>query len=155
ERCLLGLELRYKPLIQSIRRARLNGRDNARIARYNAYLLPELFTPGELNDVFIFFPDPWEKIRNHKHRLIQDEFLTRLFEMQRPGSRLIFKTDSRDYFDWSMTRFQRSPYRLVGHTYDLHKSEYAATNFITQFERIFMRQGLQIGYAVLERPAGV
>jgi len=151
ERCLLGLELRYKPLIQTIRRALKNDCKNARIARYNAYLLNELFVPAEIDDVFIFFPDPWEKLRQQKHRLIRDEFLAQLFEMQRPGSKLIFKTDSRDYFDWSLERFQRSPYKMLGHTYDLHKSEFAAGNFITQFENIFIRQGLQIGYAVMER----
>lgn len=152
ERCLIGLELRYKPLIQSIRRCLREGRQNARAARYNAYLLPELFTPGELNDVFIFFPDPWEKTRNHKHRLIQDEFLTRMFSMQRPGSRLFFKTDSRDYFDWSLTRFERSPYTVEAFTHDLHRSEFALGNFITQFERIFIREGLNIGYACLRKP---
>lgn len=151
ERCLLGLELRYKPLIQTIRRALKNNSVNARIARYNAYLLNELFVPGEVDDVYIFFPDPWEKLRQQKHRLISDVFLVQLFEMQRPGSKLIFKTDSRDYFDWSLERFQRSPYTMKGFTYDLHNSEFAPTNFITQFENIFIRQGLKIGYAVMER----
>jgi tRNA (guanine-N7-)-methyltransferase len=149
ERCLLGIELKYKPLIQSIRRALQGGQTNVRIARYNAYLLPELFVPQELNDVFIFFPDPWEKSRNHKHRLIQDLFLARLFEVQRPGSRLFFKTDSHDYFKWSLTRFARSPYTIEGHTFDLHQSPFVVGNFITQFERIFMQQGVPIGYACL------
>jgi tRNA (guanine-N7-)-methyltransferase len=71
--------------------------------------------------------------------------------MQRPGSKLIFKTDSLDYFNWSLTRFQRSPYKVAGYTYDLHASEFAGGNFITQFENIFLRQGLKIGYAVMER----
>lgn len=151
ERCLLGIELRYKPLIQTIRRALRNNSVNARVSRYNAYLLGELFTPGELNDVFIFFPDPWEKSRQHKHRLIRDDFMKQLYEMQRPGSRLVFKTDSRDYFDWSLERFKRSPYKMTGYTYDLHGSEFASENFITQFENIFIRQGLKIGFAVMER----
>ncbi len=150
-RCLLGIELKYKPLIQSIRRALQSGHRNARIARYNAYLLPELFTAGELNDVFIFFPDPWEKSRNHKHRLIQDLFLARLYEMQRPGARLFFKTDSRNYFNWSLERFKRSAYKLDGHTFDLHQSEFVSGNFITQFERIFMEQGVPIGYTCLSK----
>lgn len=151
QRNLLGLELKYKPLIQSIRRARKAGMSNARIARYNAYLLPELFTPGEVDDVFIFFPDPWEKIRQHKHRLIQDEFLRGLHAIQRPGGRLFFKTDSQDYFKWALTRFERSPFEVVDATYDLHQSPFQATNFITQFERIFMRQGLKIGYACMRK----
>src|SRR5262245_37658212 len=52
ERCLLGIELRYKPLIQSIRRVIRAGGRNARAARYNAYLLPEIFTPAEIDDVY-------------------------------------------------------------------------------------------------------
>lgn len=151
ERLLLGIELKYKPLIQSIRRVRRNGGTNARVARYNAYLLPEIFVEQELNDVFIFFPDPWEKLRQQKHRLIQDEFLQRLHAVQRPGSRLTFKTDSQDYFAWAMERFARSPYKIESSTADLHSSEYAQTNFITQFENIFIRQGLKIGHAVLSR----
>lgn len=151
DRCLLGIELKYKPLIQSIRRARRAGMENARALRYNAYLVDELFTAGELNDVFIFFPDPWEKSRQHKHRLIQDEFLARVHAIQRPGSRLIFKTDSQDYFAWACTRFARSPYRVVSETSDLHASPFAQGNYITQFERIFIRQGLKIGYACLQR----
>ncbi|MBX3020789.1 MAG: tRNA (guanosine(46)-N7)-methyltransferase TrmB [Bdellovibrionales bacterium] len=151
ERCLLGIELKYKPLIQSIRRARRGGAINARISRFNAYMIEQMFTPGEINDVFIFFPDPWEKLRQQKHRLVQDDFLLKLFEAQRPGSRLIFKTDSQDYFQWALTRFQRSPYKVLGHTVDLHKSEFAPDNFVTQFESLFIRQGLNIGYACMER----
>jgi tRNA (guanine-N7-)-methyltransferase len=111
--------------------------------------VPELFTPNELNDVYIFFPDPWEKQRKHKHRLIQDDFLQKLFEVQRPGSKLFFKTDSADYFAWAMERFQRSPYSITASTTDLHTSEHAPSNFITQFESIFIRQGLKIGFATL------
>jgi tRNA (guanine-N7-)-methyltransferase len=151
ERALLGFELRYKPLIQSIRRAVKNGQTNARMARYNAALVQELFEPGEINDVFIFFPDPWEKGRNHKHRLIQEEFLEKLFTAQRPGSRVHFKTDSQDYFEWSVRRFEKSAYKLEAVTNDLHKSGHAQGNFITQFERIFIRQSLPIGFARMVR----
>jgi tRNA (guanine-N7-)-methyltransferase len=151
ERCLLGIELKYKPLIQSIRRARRQGAENARVARYNAALVQELFVENELNDVFIFFPDPWEKSRNHKHRLIQDEFLQRLHAAQRPGSKLYFKTDSADYFQWAVTRFERSPYQVVGHSNDLHQSLFSSSNFLTQFEQIFIRQGLKIGYAEMQK----
>ena len=151
ERLLLGLELKYKPLIQSIRRVRRTGGVNARVARYNAALVPELFAEGEINDVYIFFPDPWEKLRQHKHRLIQDEFLAQLHRAQRPGSRLEFKTDSRLYFAWSLERFRRSSYRVVQATPDLHAGGLAPDNFVTQFESLFIRQGLPIGRALLQR----
>jgi tRNA (guanine-N7-)-methyltransferase len=149
QHCVLGIELKYKPMIQSIRRAVLAGSTNGRICRFNASLVPELFIENEINDVFIFFPDPWEKQRNHKHRLIQDDFLERLWSAQRPGSRVHFKTDSADYFAWSLERFNRSKYIVESWTGDLHRSPMVNTNFVTAFERIFLRQGISIGAARL------
>ncbi len=147
ERGLIGIELKYKPLIQSIRRVVKAQGSNARICRYNARCVKDLFADGEINDVFIHFPDPW--IKKTKHRLIQDEFLKDLHSIQKPGGRVYFKTDSRDYFDWALPKFESSPYQMVGHTFDLHKSEWADRNFITHFERLFLRKNLPIHYAEL------
>lgn len=148
-RSLVGIELKYKPLIQSIRRVvKENGR-NARICRHNARLVSEMFGESELNDVFIHFPDPWEKLNRNKHRLIQDEFLNDLFHCQRSGGRMFFKTDSRDYFDWALERFQRSSYQMEGHSFDLHNSKWKEANFETHFERLWLRKGLPIHYAQL------
>jgi tRNA (guanine-N7-)-methyltransferase len=150
-RGLIGFELKYKPLIQSIRRAVRARCKNARIVRYNASLIDQIFAGEEINDVFIHFPDPWEKLSKHKHRMIQDEFLRRLFAVQKPGSKVQFKTDSREYFDWALERFQRSPYQVTGFSYDLHNSEFAADNFVTHFESLFVRKGLPIHFAELRK----
>jgi len=151
DRSVIGIEIKFKPLIQSIRRALRTGASNALILRYDANRLEDLFATGELNNVYIHHPDPWLKKRKWKHRLIQAEFLTELHAMMRPGTFVDFKTDSREYFEWSMELFKTSPFRLTRETWDLHQSEWQTENFITQFERIFMAQGLPIHYARLER----
>jgi tRNA (guanine-N7-)-methyltransferase len=151
DRMLVGLELKYKPLIQSIRRARRAHCDNARMARYNALMLKDLFEPEELNNVFIHHPDPWLKTSQNKHRLIQKEFLSDVFHLQKTGTELQFKTDSQEYFDWALPMFENSPYVVVGSTRDLHNSEFAAENFVTQFENIFLKKGQPIYYAVLAK----
>lgn len=150
-RCLVGIELKYKPLIQSIRRVVKGGGKNSRICRYNARQIQDLFSSQELNDVYIHFPDPWEKKNQRKHRIIQDDFLKELFDCQRSGSHLFFKTDSRDYFDWALEKFEASPYQVKGHSFDLHNSEWAEQNFVTHFERIFLKKSLPIHYAELFR----
>ncbi len=152
ERCLLGIELKYKPLIQSIRRAVSAGCTNAHMVRYNAALLPQLFQEGELDRVIIHFPDPWEKLRQQKHRLIQPAFMEQLYRLQKPQAFVEFKTDSRDYFDWALGVFEASPYSLEAQTFDLHQSPYAEQNFVTHFERIFLRKGQPIHYALLRKP---
>ncbi len=151
-RCFVGIELKYKPLIQSIKRALRGGAKNVRILRYDAWAIDELFSTGELNDIFIHFPDPWEKKRQWKHRLIDDEFMGVAHELQRPNTVIDFKTDSLDYFEWAMERFKRSPYKVEAETRDLYQSPYLTTNFITHFEKLWTEKNLKINYARLRKP---
>jgi tRNA (guanine-N7-)-methyltransferase len=152
DRCLVGLELKYKPLIQTIRRCVKHGFTNARICRYHAFNVDLMFGKEELNDIFIHFPDPWVTPRKPKSRFVNARVLDLLWERQRPGATLEFKTDSREYFLWSMEQIRESKYKIEFETLNLHQSERASTNFITQFERIFMRQGIEINYVLLRKP---
>ena len=149
-RYLVGIELKYKPLIQSIRRALKSGCENVCVARYDGRILDHIFKEGEIDNVYIHFPDPWHKARQKKHRLIQPQFLDKLFKIQRPGSFVEFKTDSQDYFNRSIDIFQKSYYKISSTTNDLHASKWAAMNFLTHFEKIFTLQGLPIYQAVLK-----
>lgn len=151
DRSLLGLEIKFKPLIQSIRRARKAGATNARIARYDAACIEDVIGPSEVNNVYIHHPDPWPRLRDHKHRLIQDEFLRTLFTLMRPGGVVSFKTDDESYFDWAVEHFGRSQFRVLKSTRDLHRSEWAETNFITHFERLFLQKGQPIFWTQLIR----
>ena len=152
KRNLIGIEWKFKPLIQSIRRALNHGAKNARIVRYDAGFPDHLFAAGELDRVMIHFPDPWPKEKQKKHRLINDAFLTTLFKLQKKGAELEFKTDNRDYFDWAMECFERSAYQQTSITYDLHNSDYQSENFVTHFEKIFLKQGLPIHRATFQVP---
>ncbi len=148
---ILGIELKFKPLIQSIRRACRGGAENARIVRYDAGHLQNLFAEREINDVYIHFPDPWGKKRHWKHRLIQTEFLDLLHHLMRKNSVVDFKTDSADYFAWATERFHASQFEVTRETRDLHGSAWKDQNFVTHFEQIFLSQGLPIHYARLEK----
>lgn len=151
DRCLVGFELKYKPLIQSIRRALNDGAKNARILRYHAHNVDLAFAPQEINNVYVHFPDPWTRPKHFKNRIVCETFLKRLYELQRPGSFVEFKTDSREYFLWALQEIARSPYTLEFQTLDLHQSPLAESNFITTFEKIFMREGIQINYCRLRK----
>lgn len=151
QRNLVGFELKYKPLIQSIRRALNGGAKNARIMRYHAHNVDLAFEINEINNVYIHFPDPWERPKKFKNRIVCELFLKRLYELQRPGSFVEFKTDSREYFLWALEEIKRTPYTLEFHTLNLHQSPIAETNFITTFEKIFLKEGLEINYCRLRK----
>lgn len=146
ERLLLGVEIKFKPLIQSIRRALQQNIKNARIARFNAGFLQNIFLPQEIDNVFIHHPDPWNKKSKYKRRLMNRSFLEMLYSLQKEGSFLEFKTDSRDYFFWAAEEFKNSPYKIQRYTEDLHNSIWREENFITHFEKIYLEKGQPIYY---------
>lgn len=144
DRCLVGLEIKFKPLIQSIKRALKNKRKNMRVARYNAYFLEDLFSKKEINNVIIHHPDPWLKQKQYKHRLVQKVFLDKLFYLQKKQSFLEIKTDSLDYFQWICKEVKKTKYTVVEISYDLHHSPWKINNFVTHFEKIFLKKAQAI-----------
>lgn len=148
ERFLVGLELKYKPLIQSIRRAQALGLRNSAICRYHAFNIDKLFAKNEVNNIYIHFPDPWVTPRKPRNRVVNREILKWLHSMQREGSFLEFKTDSREYFLWALDEIKETPYKVEFQTLNLYGEggKYFEENFQTSFEKIFVKQGIEINY---------
>ena len=151
ERCFVGLELKYKTLVQSIRRSLRRGCQNGRMARIKAEKITELFESEEINNVYIHFPDPWPKKRHHKNRLIQKTFLKDLYGVMRPGAWVEFKTDDYGYFKWAMTYFSSSDFTIKYFTEDLHQSHRKDKNFVTHFESLFLKKGQPIYHCLLQK----
>ncbi len=151
DRNIVGLELKYKPLIQSIRRAQITSARNSAICRYHAFDIDLLFAKNEINNIFIHFPDPWVTPRKPKNRVVNLQILETLYDLQRPNSFLEFKTDSREYFLWSLDEIKQSRYHIEFHTLNLYKdgAKYLESNFQTTFEKIFVKQGIEINYIKL------
>ncbi len=73
--------------------------ENLNFVRAEARLFLEAMpTTVRISDLFILFPDPWPKLRHHKHRVLQPEFLAAVAERAMPGCRLHFRTDYEPYF---------------------------------------------------------
>lgn len=149
QRNLIGIELKYKPLIQSVRRALNNASKNMRMIRYNAALINNIFALEEVHNIYIHFPDPWPKNRGIKHRLLQKEFLDSIYEIHKKDHFIEFKTDNKNYFFWAMENIKQSKYTIVEYTEDLHNSDYKEDNFVTQFETYFLKNNQNIYYTKL------
>jgi tRNA (guanine-N7-)-methyltransferase len=66
--------------------------------------LPE----ASIDRIDILYPDPWPKRRHWKRRFIQNERLSALARVLRPGGELRFASDIPDYIVWTLERFLRS-----------------------------------------------
>jgi len=151
-RFLIGLELKFKPLIQTIRGMLRVGSTNGRVCRLHAFNIDTVFAEGELNHIFMHFPDPWTTPRKPKNRMVNERMVKLFFKMQRSGSVFELKTDSEEYFRWAVEHFKNSPYELLHLSENWHQDPASAGQVRTQFENIFARQGLPIWYALWKRP---
>lgn len=143
DRNIVGFELKYKPLIQTARRALATGQENFRVIRYSGNYMEDIFAAGEINNVYIHFPDPWAKARQLKNRLFSAEFLNSVMDLQTPGSFIEFKTDHEEYFLYVTEEVKKTKYSVERYTLDLHQSEWASENFQTHFEKLWTSKGLK------------
>lgn len=151
-RCLVGLELKFKPLIQTIRGMRRMGASNGRICRIHAFNLDLLFGPQEINSVFMHFPDPWTSPRKPKNRMVNERMVDIFWSRQRPGSTFELKTDSREFFLGACKHMQLRPYESLVYSEDWHADARSEKHVRTQFERIFASQKLPIYYGLWRKP---
>ncbi len=148
---LVGFEIKFKTLVQSISRTRSHDCVNARMVLGSVKLLTEYFAPNEVEKIIIHFPDPWPKKRQQKNRLISTDFLNSAHTVLKPGGVLEFKTDHHEYFLTATSRIRQSPFTLLGYTEDLHRSVWAQANFKTQFESLFLNKRQRICYFSLRK----
>ncbi len=94
----LAIEV-YKPgAAQLVSRLRREGLCNVRVAVANApEVLDQLFNPGEVSEVWIFFPDPWHKKKHNKRRLIDAGFLEKVARVLPEGGVFRLATDWSGY----------------------------------------------------------
>lgn len=99
ERFCLGIDLIAQRLSAAERKAQRAEITNVHFLKARAEELLECLPMGFLwNEILVFYPDPWPKKRHHKHRLLQEAFLSQLSQHIVPNARLHFETDDGDYF---------------------------------------------------------
>ncbi len=95
----VGIEIRYKRTVLVARKLQDAGVENARILRYHAAYLDDLFEPGTLSGIYVNHPDPWPKDKHEKNRLISRWFLEDCVRLLKPGGWFRLKSDFRPNVD--------------------------------------------------------
>ena len=95
---LLAVEV-YKPgVAQTFFHLARTGAENVRVLRADAVtVLNQLIPPGRLDELWLFFPDPWPKTKHHKRRLVTVDFARLVASRLRPGGLFRMATDWEPY----------------------------------------------------------
>ena len=94
----LGLEVHAPGVGRLLNALAEDGARNVRVYRHDAVeVLENEVADGALDEVRIYFPDPWHKKRHHKRRLVQPAIAALLVRKLRIGGRLHLATDWEAY----------------------------------------------------------
>jgi len=94
----LGIEVHPPGVGALLKRIGELGLANLRIVQHDAVeVLEQMVAPASLAGVHVFFPDPWQKLRHHKRRLVQPGFVRLLASRLAPGATLHCATDWENY----------------------------------------------------------
>ena len=98
QRDYIGIEVHAPGVGRLLNALDRDGIGNVRVYHHDAVeVLRDEIAEGALDEVRIYFPDPWHKKRHNKRRLLQPAFAELLVRKLRPGGRLHCATDWEDY----------------------------------------------------------
>ncbi|MGB4779322.1 tRNA (guanosine(46)-N7)-methyltransferase TrmB [Microbacterium sp.] len=94
----LAVEVFRAGLARTMLDADRAGLRNLRLVEANApEVLEHLLPEASVDEVWVFFPDPWHKAKHHKRRLVQEAFSPLVARALRDGGVLRLATDWEDY----------------------------------------------------------
>ena len=121
--------------------------DNLRFIIGDANNLCEWFPEHSIDVLYLNFSDPWPKKGHAKRRLTHRGFLEAYRKVLKEGGKLVLKTDNVGLFDFSLEEFEACGLKIEWHTRDLHNSERADANVMTEYEKNFSEKGFTINSA--------
>lgn len=138
----VGIEKYSSVLVRAIEKQEEKDLPNLFFIRMDAENIADVFAAGEVGRIYLNFSDPWPKDRHAKRRLTSLQFLERYEKILEREGHVIFKTDNKDLFDFSLEQVREAPHWvLLNYTYDLHHSEYVDGNIMTEYETRFVEKG--------------
>jgi tRNA (guanine-N7-)-methyltransferase len=120
------------------------GIPNLRLALFNIEYIEEMFTPGELERIYLNFSDPWPKKRHARRRLTHANFLRKYKDILNGRGEIHFKTDSRNLFEFSLNSFSDMGLRMRDISLHLHQDGLREDMVQTEYELKFFEQGMPI-----------
>ncbi|MGI1660284.1 MAG: tRNA (guanosine(46)-N7)-methyltransferase TrmB [Desulfitobacterium sp.] len=145
----IAIDLYDEVLVIALRKINEKNLNNVRIIPMNIAKLEEIFSPDEIEKIYINFCNPWPSRRHHHKRLTYPNFLRVYKKILKNRSEIWFKTDDDELFKDSLKYFENVGFREKLVDFDLHQSDFQE-NIMTEYEEKFSRQGIKIKFGIFE-----
>lgn len=126
---------------------------NAGFLRCEIENIDSFFTPGEVDSLWITFPDP--QMQKTRKRLTSTRFLELYRRILKPDGIINLKTDSPFLYEYTRRLVDLNGFEVLAATDDLYGSGYvdAATSIKTYYEQQWLSRGKRIKLLSFRLPA--
>ncbi|WP_348787219.1 tRNA (guanosine(46)-N7)-methyltransferase TrmB [Leifsonia sp. NPDC080035] len=146
ERDFLGIEVHGAGIGRVLAAMNERGLGNIRLVRHDAVEVFERgLAAGSIDEILVFFPDPWPKARHHRRRLIQPDVVRLLVRALASDGVLRLATDWEPYAEHMLAVLDAEPalVNAAGAGAFIPRPE---SRPVTKFER----RGEKLGHAIFD-----
>ncbi|MCC8039008.1 MAG: tRNA (guanosine(46)-N7)-methyltransferase TrmB [Bacteroidales bacterium] len=146
DRNYIGIDIKGARMWTGAKQATQEGLGNAAFLRTDIELLDHFFTPGEVDEIWITFPDP--QMKKARKRLTGTRFMELYRNVLAPHGAINLKTDSPFLYTYTSAMIQENGLPLEADLPDLYAQgdEGPLREIKTYYEQQWLDRGLTIKY---------
>lgn len=146
----IGIEVYAKGIQRAYQKIQTQQLSNVRLLHMTALAaFSTVFCSGQINAIYINFPDPWPKRRHARRRMLQPDLIKLLHDRLVIGGQIIIATDLEKYAQ-DMLRLLLTQPGLQSQIPEGISNE-LADRVPTLYEEKFRRQDLPIYYLIVQK----
>lgn len=140
----IGIDIKGARMWSGASKVEKNNIRNAAFLRCEIENIAHFFSPGEVDEIWITFPDP--QMKKTRKRLTSTRFLKEYMKILKPGGIVNLKTDSPFIFEYTRRVADINKFEVLICTDDLYGSGQAdaTTSIKTYYEQQWLARGKKI-----------
>lgn len=144
----IGIDYKGNRIWRGAKTALEDGVENVAFLRIQIENLLDYFGPGEVDEIWITFPDPQPQVSREKKRLTSSRFLNKYKLVLKPGGFINLKTDNDALHVYTAEKIAETGMNLHIKTEDLYHSEFAdeVLSIKTYYEKKYLLSNKNINY---------
>ncbi len=148
DRNFIGIDKKGARLWRGAKTANEDNLLNAAFLRIQIEQLNFYFKPGEIDEIWITFPDPQAQPSRENTRMTSPRFLEMYKTLLPEGGTVHLKTDNAALYSYTLRRVKEMNAKVWEATEDLYASEHEdeLLSITTTYEKRYLAQGIRICY---------
>ncbi|WP_183575949.1 tRNA (guanosine(46)-N7)-methyltransferase TrmB [Mucilaginibacter sp. X5P1] len=144
----IGVDYKGNRIWRGAKTALEEGVNNVAFLRIQIESILDYFAPGEVDEIWITFPDPQPQVGREKKRLTSPRFLDMYKHIVRTGGYINLKTDNDPLHAYTAEKIDELKLKLHIKTEDLYHSPYAdeVLSIKTYYEKKYLKDNKNINY---------